>query len=258
MSNLNEPGQDTYAASFNSTYSLGFIDGAPTSAYVNNMRSGSPQSPVQVSGWRYYSQPPPVRNASAGLDSYATCAMLCPSWSSLQGNYGYTPIVMASCTTVALPYICKYDPAAALAAAAAATAPAASAPSSGHHRSLLSGGGGDTAAASGPSYTQTLGLAHDSHGPVQWPVWADPVNTSLGVPAQCYPGGLYDFCVFPDTQKHTQADWMYICWDAGLEPLNIDAYATLVTVMAAAVNTTAWPGNNVQYVHTQVRLVWGW
>ena len=45
--------------------------------------------------------------------------------------------------------------------------------------------------------------------------------------ASCYPFGAIKLCTFPSTVKMTQADWMFTCWEAGLQPFGIYTYSQL-------------------------------
>ena len=59
-----------------------------------------------------------------------------------------------------------------------------------------------------------------------WPPTVTLWPTAAGN-ASCYPFGVNQLCVFPGNVKMTQADWMFTCWDAGLQPFGIYTYSQL-------------------------------
>ncbi|KAG1671975.1 hypothetical protein FOA52_013347 [Chlamydomonas sp. UWO 241] len=220
--------------------SIKFVDGTPLSDYVTNIRN---PVPVAVTGWPSYGK---------SSDLYATCAMYCPTPSAAQVALGYSQIMLADCTTVALPYICmtKLKPVAAIATGiklpevgdntggagvtipgtatvggATASTPAAHAPAPGGHRKMLS---------TAPSVVAAHDTVADtSHAAAStWPITPELVPTVLGVNASCTPYGAFSYCVFPSNVKLSQADWMAVCWQAGLSPLSIESYAELVTMLS--------------------------
>ena len=66
------------------------------------------------------------------------------------------------------------------------------------------------------------GASADSTWPPQATLWPTVVGN-----ASCYPFGAVKLCTFPSTVRMTQADWMFTCWEAGLQPFGIYTYSQL-------------------------------
>ncbi len=69
----------------------------------------------------------------------------------------------------------------------------------------------------------------------------------------CYPLGTMILCTFPASVKMTQADWMYTCWQAGLQPLGVYSYSQLYSLTWGSL-VYSLPVGAVGTVFTQVRL----
>eukprot|EP00955_Chlamydomonas_euryale_P098583 365157-Chlamydomonas_euryale.AAC.9 len=164
--------------------------------------------------------------------------MYCPSLTAAQLSAGYSQVMLADCTTVGLPYVCIHtheDPqpeGQTLAEAVLGTASAPQKPLSasgdktisnpttpGYGRKLLGGGGGGGGGKSGGGK-----VVYKSDA---WPIVPEQVPTVLGVNATCMPMGGFSYCSFPESVRLSQADWMYVCWQAGLQPFSIESYAEL-------------------------------
>lgn len=246
---------------------VAFMDGTPLTDYVANFRNADGNT-VRITGWAPY----------GSNDQYATCSMFCPSPNPTQQAMGYGQIVLGDCTSVGLPFICKYDPhstflptLASASAAAAATAWATKAmeiqakfpqvaqaapygdshaaddshgaPASVHHRKLMGGApapvaDGAKAEDHGLMYTQVLKLS-SSNSKAEWPPVPEQIPTVMpDVNASCVPMGAFSLCAFPSNIVLTQADWTFICLEAGLVPFSVDTFADYVAAMQMRVPDT--------------------
>lgn len=193
--------------------SVTFTDGTPLSSYITNLRN---TVPVTVSGWPLYGD---------RSDTYSTCAMLCPSLTDAQLAQGYTELMLADCSAVGLPYICRNRQE--LEEPEAEELQQAVFGEGGTNRKLLM----TTSAQAAQRQAQARAQV-DEMNAVTWPIVPESVPTVLGINATCAPMGAHSYCSFPASVKLSQSDWMYVCWEAGMLPLSIDSYAELTLMMS--------------------------
>ncbi|GAX84144.1 hypothetical protein CEUSTIGMA_g11567.t1 [Chlamydomonas eustigma] len=245
-----------------SVNSITFLDGTPTADFFTNIRT-TPS--LQVSGWPQYGAKgtgeiaatcsmlciTPSSNSSSPRTYYAECSSIALPYickatvlvadttsitvaSNSEGRRLKTVEEVVSSTrrqsSALSPSSSK--PASSFSIrrllSSAAPAPSAPAASAASATSAPAANAHSTSAANAHSTTSSASSASES-STSSWPPLPTLVPTLVGN-ASCFPFGSIELCTFPTISAFanlTQADWMYTCWQAGLEPLSVYTYSQL-------------------------------